>query len=129
MFDRILNKSLAAPNYPQRVTVVEQRAPTDASVRLLKDLEREAQKKIIDSLRLENNAFKGVIQTVDDFNNAETIYLAVFRLNDREMQVEHRVNRNGMRDEKLDRENLIKKIGLEIATHITANFINTLRGE
>lgn len=127
MFDRIENRT--GPQYPQKVTVIEQRAPTDASVRLLKDLEREAQKKILSSIRLESNVFKGVIQMLDDFNNGEFVYLAVFSLNGHTMTVEHRVSRNGFRDENLDRQELVKKVGVEIATHLTANFINALRGE
>ena len=45
MFDRI---AIAAPAYPQQInsTVIEKKAPTDASVSLLREMERKAKESI-----------------------------------------------------------------------------------
>ena len=71
-------------------TVHEHRAPTDESVALLKEMEKEAREKIIDTIRLEGNGFECVV--VSEFSAAtmDTCLRAAFILNGRRMIAEHR---------------------------------------
>lgn len=61
--------------------VHEHRAPTDESVKLLREMEQAADAKRIASMKLENNAFSGMVElrfhAVDDRTEA----VAVFDLN------------------------------------------------
>lgn len=53
MFDRtFVNRSISSPSH---VTVTENRAPTDDSVRLLAEMEQATMKRILGKLRLEGN--------------------------------------------------------------------------
>ncbi len=62
-------------------TVNEHRAPTDESVKLLKELEAAALDKIVSSIRIEDNTFTGVIHKMIDPLQLDVTYLAVYTLN------------------------------------------------
>ena len=62
-------------------TIIEKRAPTDESVRLLYDMENAAREKIKDSIRLENSIIDCVIHVVDDMTSFGKKYGAVFKIN------------------------------------------------
>ena len=83
----------------RNVTVHEHRAPTDESVRLLKEMEEKAREKIFDSFRLDGNGFECVIQCERDCMTMDTTAVAVFSLNGRKMQALARVtDRERQRD-------------------------------
>lgn len=83
----------------RNVTVHEHRAPTDESVRLLKEMEEEAREKILDSFRLDGNGFECVIQCERDCMTMDTTAVAVFSLNGRKFQALARVtDRERQRD-------------------------------
>src|SRR5580692_10096358 len=48
-------------DHPQTVNVVEKRAPTDDSVRLLREMEQKAREAVIAAISLNSNGFKGTI--------------------------------------------------------------------
>ena len=56
MFNRIYNDVASGPTNTT-VKVTEQRAPTDDSVRLLKEMEEAARKKITESTTVHNTEF------------------------------------------------------------------------
>ncbi|QIG69799.1 hypothetical protein EVB81_230 [Rhizobium phage RHph_I46] len=60
MFDRT-HVHVHRPAGPSYVHVDEHRAPTDESVKLLKEFEKEAQEKVDKSVRLESNLLRGVV--------------------------------------------------------------------
>lgn len=78
-------------------TVHEHRAPTDESVKLLREMEQAAQAKIDQSIRLEGNGFECVVRTERDEINDQRVAVAVFVLNGKRMRAEARVG-GGMRD-------------------------------
>lgn len=45
------------PSYPSHVSVTEKRAPTDESVKLLKEMEKKAEEKLLEACELKNNLF------------------------------------------------------------------------
>ncbi len=56
MFDRtVIFRNV--PVYEQHVVVTEKRAPTDDSVKLLREMEEKAEKKLIEACELKNNLF------------------------------------------------------------------------
>lgn len=61
--------------------VHEHRAPTDASVQLLREMEQAAEAKRIAGMRLENNNFKGVVEVFRRVEDFSTVAAARFDLN------------------------------------------------
>lgn len=70
------------------VTVKEQRAPTDESVRLLKEMEQAARDKIIHSTTVANTEFTCKIHKYHDALNAADMYRIMYTLNGRQESVD-----------------------------------------
>lgn len=85
MFDRY--EFRADSQVPQSIhtTVHEHRAPTDASVKLLSELETAAQKKIEQSIRVGDSVFECVIHTQHDHASDQIKVAAIFSLNGKQM--------------------------------------------
>ena len=60
MFDKYLVGRGGAHHHHTH-TITEQRAPTDESVRLLKEMEEQAREKVLGTIRLENCPIDGVV--------------------------------------------------------------------
>lgn len=99
MFDSYI-ASRAPVHNTTNVRVDEHRAPTDESVKLLKDLEREAEKKIINAIRVQDNNFECVIHTQANYMSDTTEFLAIFKLNGKQMTASyiHKNYRGSLRD-------------------------------
>lgn len=119
-------------NVTQNVTVTEIRAPTAESARLLKDLEAEAQQRLLDRIRLTDNGFECVIHTHIDSMNDETVYLAQYKLNGRTGKTEHREYgvHTGMTEARLEHfERLRDAVATDLAAQILAPAFNAaIRG-
>jgi hypothetical protein len=90
MFDRIV----VQPR-PQRIynhtEIIEKRAPTDESVRILKELEEKAASKVLSAVAVESNAFKCVVQFHMDSASDRFVAVAIFELNGTKLAVEESV--------------------------------------
>ena len=75
-------------HHTNETTVKEIRAPTDESVRLLKEMELAAKNMITNSIRTDNTIFDCVIHSSDDFLNCGTRYKAIFKINGKTHSVE-----------------------------------------
>ncbi len=64
-----------------RTFVHEKRAPTDESVRLLKEMEDAARSKIEQSIRLTDNAFSGLVSVWTDQMNRQLVVVVSYSLN------------------------------------------------
>jgi hypothetical protein len=62
-------------------TVHEHRAPTDESVRLLREMEQKARDQIIQAIRLEDALIDCVIHAQEDFAGARMEYLVIAKVN------------------------------------------------
>lgn len=71
-------------------TVHEHRAPTDASVALLKEMESAAEKKIVETIRVGNTAIECVLHRWVDNLNDQVVLRAVFKINGITETAEHR---------------------------------------
>jgi hypothetical protein len=65
----------------QSVNIQERRAPTDESVRLLKEFEERAREKIESSINVGGNGFECTIITERDVLSMDVIAAALFKLN------------------------------------------------
>ncbi len=105
------------------VRVTEQRAPTDDGVRLLREMEEAAQKRVIEAIRVNNTEFDCVTQLMRDAMTGEVALGAVFRLNGKQMKAEYR-SREPFRDTSLAKldpklwRGLAEEIGKVIADEI-----------
>ena len=74
---------------PSHITVTEKRAPTDESVKLLKDMEKAARDSVIDSIRVTTSTMDGVVvyamRSPESFENV--LYIR-FNLNGKPYKVE-----------------------------------------
>lgn len=78
MFDRYIIRPDAGP---KNVTVHEHRAPTADSVRLAREFEAAAEKKVLDAVRVENTLVECVVHSYEDFLNDRERYKAVLKIN------------------------------------------------
>ena len=104
----IINVTAPTEYVTRTVNITETRAPTDESVRLLKEMEEAARNKVDQSIRLDGNDFKCVVEIMQDAMSDQRVAYAVFELNGKRMTAEHRVSRRddnpaalaiGIRDE------------------------------
>ncbi len=81
---------------PSRVsvhkTVEEKRAPTDESVRLLREMERSARDEVIKSIKVANTEIEVVLHKKRDHLSAVINYLCVFKLNGQKRTAEFHAN-------------------------------------
>lgn len=69
-------------------TVTEKRAPTDESVKLLREMEVSAKDNVHRSVRLSENGFECMIQIYVEPHLARTMLVARFQLNGKAMEAE-----------------------------------------
>lgn len=69
------------------VTVTEKRAPTDESVRLLKEMEEKAREKIIDSFAVKDTHFECKIFQEKDFLTLDTKFVVIYSMNGKKRTV------------------------------------------
>lgn len=102
--------------------VTEKRAPTDESVRLLKEMESEAKQKIIDSIVVNSTEFECSIQKTLDAINDRTVYYIIYRMNGKKSKLEVAIpNWQNLSD--ID---VMIKIRDELAKDIAANMIDSV---
>jgi hypothetical protein len=71
------------------VTVTEHKAPTDASVALLKEIEEAATKKMMEGIHLKDNNFECKIYKQKDWMNLSYTWAIVFMLNGKKQVTEY----------------------------------------
>lgn len=90
MFDKT---TIALPDIiNQHTTIHEHRAPTDESVKLLREMEEAAKKAIVDSVRVQDTHFECVVLTQTDMINCEEQFVAIFSLNGKKMKTPLRIS-------------------------------------
>lgn len=126
MFDRAV--ILHQPRVTEHVTHthVEKRAPTDESVRLLKEMEEKAEAKILESIAVTGNGFEGVAHRMSDFMSGREIWRMVFSLNGKRLAAEHSFVPTDRRELGRQMEAFRDAIAKEIATHILTRSIPEL---
>lgn len=78
-----------APAYPQYVSVTEKRAPTDESVKILREAEDRAQKAIVESTHVDNCPIDAVLHKQFDVLSDSTKYACIFKINGKKHRVDY----------------------------------------
>ena len=92
----MFNKSLTVIAPERRTTeyvtrtVHEHRAPTDESVRLLREMEAKAKEQVIAAVHVGDTTFECVVHTMRYAEDGSTRFLAIFSLNGKKMTAEYR---------------------------------------
>ena len=120
MFDRTtINESRG----PSHVTVNEHRAPTDASVRLLADMEQRVKDKVFGQVKLESNTFHcEVMRLRSPHKFGETLAIAM-KLNGERIVMEIETDRMTSPEEKL--REIYKAVGERIAAYVASSVVKT----
>lgn len=104
---------------PSHITITEKKAPTDESVRLLREMEQAAEAKLQQSFRVTGCPMDLLLHTAHDFSNYQRVLHAHYRVGGVQYKVEHRVREDAPRDEVI--EGLIMAVARDLA-------LNLLRG-
>lgn len=108
-------------NQNANIDIVEKRAPTDESIRLLKEFEKEARDKIINSVRVESNILKGIILECQfDSISLQKNYIAIFNLNGEKFEIQ--INEPDKRF-ILNEDSALKLLADEMAKIITVKIL------
>ena len=83
MFDRTF---FYGGNTHHRVTLEEKRAPTDESVRLLREMETKAREQVIKSVSLPGNDLRGTVHVMRDPLSCGSKVVFLFELNGKKHQ-------------------------------------------
>lgn len=75
----------------RHVTVEERRAPTDDSVRLLREMEQKARDQVEKSINVGGNGFECVVNIFKEALSMDTVAVAIFKINGKSMRAEARV--------------------------------------
>lgn len=73
-----------------KTDVHEHRAPTDKSVELLKEFEKAARDKVIESVKVGDTKFECVVHMMTDAMSQDHLAMAIFSLNGHKMKVTSR---------------------------------------
>lgn len=89
MFDRVvLAPTQHTTEYVTR-NVHEHRAPTDESVKILREMEDKAQERIVESIHVGNTTFDCVVHIQENMLDQTMVFIAAFSLNGKKMTVKH----------------------------------------
>jgi hypothetical protein len=116
MFDRY-DISPAQQYISVNASITEKRAPTDDSVRLLREMEAKAREQVIKTIRLDDNDFKCVVHIMNEVHSGDIKYAVLYSLNGK--RIETRFQHADF--EKLD--DMIPKLIDAVATDIAKNIM------
>jgi hypothetical protein len=104
----------------KNVNVTEKRAPTDESVRLLREMELAAERRIEQSTRVENCPIDCVVHQSLDILNQQQLFAVIYRINGQQHRLDYKHNalkRDGHEEIALS---LVDQLGRKIAADILA---------
>lgn len=69
-------------------TIKEQRAPTDESVRLLREMEQKARDSVLQSVRVKDCPVDAVVHVHEDLLNGRTLFKVIYQINGARREVD-----------------------------------------
>ena len=115
MFDRTIVHQ--APDHIRaEITVTEKRAPTDDSVRLLREMEAKAKAEVIKAVAINDNLFNGVIHTMFDALSYRTTVRLVYSMNGKKLTTDYHIDDSRSLDDSIT--GLIDAVARDIAIEI-----------
>lgn len=103
-------------------TITENRAPTDESVRLLKEMEKAAQDKVLGSIRLENCPIDCVIHAYQDFMGFDLQFIVRLKINNKIIEIKH-IHRRKSSSLEDERQAVISGLRTCVAERIAAELL------
>ena len=125
MFNTVLVAPATRTEYVTR-EVHEHRAPTDASVKLLTEMEDRARDRVIEAVHVGDMTFECVIHTMKHYIDQSIEVMAVFSMNGRKMTVSHR-EQEWRTDKQAMMQALRDKMAAEIAITILLPALSKLQ--
>lgn len=115
MFDRTIVHQ--APDHIRaEITVTEKRAPTDESVRLLREMEAKAKAEVIKAVAINDNLFNGVIHTMFDALSYRTTVRLVYSMNGKKLTTDYHIDDSRSLDDSI--AGLIDAVAQDVAIEI-----------
>ena len=115
MFDRTTIHQ--APGHIRaEITVTEKRAPTDESVRLLREMEAKAKAEVIKAVAVNDNLFNGVIHTMFDALSYRTTVRLVYSMNGKKLTTDYHIDDSRSLDDSI--AGLIDAVARDVAVEI-----------
>lgn len=120
MFDKVTN--IVSKRASVEAVIHEHRAPTDVSVKLLKEMEQAAKDKLVASFILDNNTLNGVVNVYQEVAYDRLVIEVTFDLNGK------RINEiiYSHRDDVGILETIKSAVANRIATELLINTFNKL---
>lgn len=109
------------------VNVTEKRAPTDDSVRLLKEMERAAYDKIVAAIDLDSNLVKGRVHVMKDYLSGKNKFAVLMDINGK--RVEIKVSTNEFDSPEAQLHEVYDTIGKRIAAEVMPDVMSMARNE
>ena len=108
----------------RHVTITEKRAPTDESVKLLREMEAKAEAEVIKAVSVGNSTFECVVHQVRDHMSDMMQSRAIFKLNGKQMtaKVETDPRKSGPHMDGV--RDVFDKLSDEMAKVITREILN-----
>lgn len=107
------------------VSITEKRAPTDESIRLLREMEEAVQKRMISAVRVDSTTFNCVVQVHKDYRTGDHTLMAIFVVNGKKMTAQYTMNMLGD-DAESAVIGLRNAVSEKIANHIAEAFDNDM---
>jgi len=121
MFDTYINRT--SPAYPQTVTKHEHRAPTDESVKLLREMEEKAKEQVLESYRFDadNDLANGYVVVSRSPQHLKLIITVIFNLNGKEYTINEDIREDKFKYE--DKMEVWRYFLTKVSRAITEQFI------
>lgn len=117
MFDRTVINEGDTHTY-----VTEKRAPTDESIRLLREMENKAKEEVIKSISLPSNEFSGVVHLIRDHLSCQTNVVVLFKLNGKDHKVP--ISLDDFKDDSLEKR--MEKVLNDVSDYLSASILQNV---
>lgn len=117
MFDRTVINEGDTHTY-----VTEKRAPTDESIRLLREMENKAKEEVIKSISLPSNEFSGVVHLMRDHLSCQTNVVVLFKLNGKDHKVP--ISLDDFKDDSLEKR--MEKVLNDVSDYLSASILQNV---
>lgn len=118
MFDTYLHRTVVERGGPSNVTVTEKRAPTDESVRLLKEMEAAALDKVLSAIPLKDNLLEGVLVERDSFSDLQKWFMLILKINGKRVDLLAKVDDDVCKDQHKMIAEVIKQFSEQLASQL-----------
>lgn len=89
MWDKIQNHYVSGSQGPSRIDVHEHRAPTDQSVKLLREMEKKAEKNVLSTVRLTDCPVDCVIHHMQSAITQRIHFVIMYKINGKEHRLDY----------------------------------------